>query len=225
MIIPWLFSGLSQIDFRDPGEVLFMETGPENSHRLNPFRILWHFVAGTIVFITVLLSRDGFRPDIWLLTVTSLLLVLVDIFRFGSDRGKRLFWKYLGFLSSRKEEQGPNTSLYYALSLLACSLLFPREALLGAVVCLAAGDPVAIIVGKNFGRIRIKRKSVEGAIANFAVCFTILVFVLPSIRMAAAGALAGAIIEIMPLPVDDNITIPLFSAGAITLVAFFMKQL
>ena len=196
-----------------------MEHEAEHNRSLNIFRILWHFGAGVIVFILVYLSRNGFRPDIWLLSISSTILLFIDIFRFKTEKGKQFFWKYFGFLAKDKETKKPNTSFYYALSLLICTLVYSREAVLGAVICLALGDPVATIIGTKLGNIKIKDKSVEGGLANFIVCLPILIVVLPSTRMAFAGALAGAFIELMPLPVDDNITIPLFAGGAIALAA------
>ncbi|MBN2071474.1 MAG: hypothetical protein JW814_08460 [Candidatus Krumholzibacteriota bacterium] len=193
----------------------------DHKRPLNFFRILWHFCVGIIVFILVYFSKNGFRPDIWFLSLSSAVIFLIEILRFKTEKGKRFFWKYFGFLASDKEANGVNTSLYYTISLLICSLIYLREAVLGAIVCLALGDPVAIIIGTKFGRIRIKKKSVEGALANFVICLIVLTIVLPSVKMAFAGALAGAFIEIMPLPADDNITIPLFSGGAISIAAAF----
>jgi glycerol-3-phosphate acyltransferase PlsY len=196
-----------------------VDSGTGQNRPLNIFRTLWHAGAGIVVFVFVYISRDGFRPDIWILLSSSTLLFLIEIFRLKTDRGNRFFWKWFGFLTAGKEKNRLSSSLYYSLSLLICSAIYPREAMLGAVVCLALGDPAAIIVGKRFGRIKIRNKSLEGGLANFFVCLLILVVVLPSIKMAFAGALAGAFIELMPLPVDDNITIPLFAGGAIALVS------
>ena len=59
----------------------------------------------------------------------------------------------------------------------------------------------------------------EGAIANFLVCFLILSFIVPSFFIAFTGALAGALIEFMPIPIDDNISVPLVSGLAMMLVS------
>ncbi|MCK4236759.1 MAG: phosphatidate cytidylyltransferase, partial [Candidatus Krumholzibacteria bacterium] len=92
------------------------------------------------------------------------------------------------------------------------------EIAMGTIMCLAVGDTVAGIVGKLFGRHKVKDKSMEGAAANFLVCFLILWFLVPSPLIAFVGAFAGAFIELVPVPVDDNIAIPLVSGFAMVLV-------
>jgi len=66
------------------------------------------------------------------------------------------------------------------------------------------------LVGKGIGKIRIFRKTLEGAIA-FLVSSLLIVWVYPGLdrfsgSLAAVGA---AVIEILPIQVDDNVTIPL----------------
>jgi dolichol kinase len=140
--------------------------------------------------------------------------------RYFSRRGRRLFWRHLGFLTSKKDTRGPTTSLYYAASLLLSVLVFPVYAAIGAVMSLAAGDPVAAIVGGRIGRLRIKGKSVEGAFANAAVTFLLILIFVRSYHVAAAGAVAGAIAEMLSIPyLDDNITVPLAAGGAMFAVA------
>lgn len=190
---------------------------------INYYRSLWHFLTGVFVFAFVWFGHGPPRhADVWLLSIALFLLALIDVVRFTTRKGDELFWRHLGFLAGDRERKGPATSLYYALSLLVCAILFPKEAVLGAIVCIALGDPVAMMIGKRFGRIRLKRKSIEGSLAGFVVCVPVIFLVTSSWRVAFFGSLAGSLIELLPLPLDDNLTVPLFSGAIMALVMMYL---
>src|SRR5436309_3120329 len=84
----------------------------------------------------------------------------------------------------------------------------------------AVADPLAAIVGIRFGRHRITRnRSLEGSLAFFAATLVIAALVLgrdadeSRLTIAAAAStigIAAAVCEVLPLRIDDNLTIPLF---------------
>ncbi|MDD3643420.1 MAG: hypothetical protein PHQ19_08175 [Candidatus Krumholzibacteria bacterium] len=186
---------------------------------MNYLRKAWHLAGGAIVVVLLVRFAPSKLPALGTLAFTVAALAAIDVWRWRSATGDRLFWKYLGPLASEKEKRGPTTSLYYAASLLLAVLVFPRFAAIGAIISLAAGDPAAAIVGRRWGRIRIAGKSLEGAAANALVSFGLIRAFVPSSVLAAAGALAGAVIEVVPIPrLDDNITVPL-AAGCAMLAA------
>lgn len=195
------------------------EKGASGSRHVNYRRKAWHLAGGAVVIALLVRFASSKFPAAGVLLFAVAALAAIDLWRFRSATGDRLFWKYLGPLAGEKERRGPNTSLYYAAALLLSVLVFPRYAAIGAVVSLAAGDPTAAIVGRRWGRIRIAGKSIEGAAANALVSFALIRIFVPSSAIAAAGALAGAIIEIVPVPhLDDNVTVPL-AAGCAMLAA------
>ncbi len=189
---------------------------------INYYRSLWHSLTGAVVFVFVLFGHGApWHADLWLLSIALFLLALIDVVRFTTKKGDELFWRHLGFLAGDREKTGPTTSLYYALSLLLCAVLYPKEAVLGAIICIAIGDPVAMIVGKRYGRIRLRKKSIEGSLAGFLVCVPAIYLATSSMRVAVVGSFAGALIEFLPLPVDDNLTVPLFSGAVMTLLIMY----
>jgi len=88
------------------------------------------------------------------------------------------------------------------------------------------GDMSAAIIGVSFGRevstVRIGRggrKSMEGAVAMFAVCFVIGSTMFASVNLREYpvffGALAATLTEVYePLGLNDNLTIPFFASLA-----------
>ena len=196
--------------------------GGGSGRHVNYHRKLWHFASGAVVVVALVIFAPSKTWALVILVAGLALMIAIDIVRYFSRRGKRLFWHHLGFLTSEKEKRGPTTSLYYAASLLLCVLIFPVYAAVGGVISLAAGDPVAAIIGRRYGKLRIGCKSIEGGLANAALAFCLIFIFVRSFHVAAAGALAGAIVEMFEIPwLDDNITVPLAAGGAMVAVVRF----
>ncbi len=129
----------------------------------------------------------------------------------------------------RAEEQFRESAMTpYVIAILLTALTFPKTIALVAILTLAIADPLSAVVGIRFGRHRVvPDKSLEGSAAFFAATFAIafaLLRPLPGVDgLQAAGAagligLAAAAFEMIPLRLDDNLTIPLlvgFSAWAV----------
>ncbi len=97
--------------------------------------------------------------------------------------------------------------------------LFSVPVAAAAVCFLAFGDVAATTVGERWGRTKIGTKSLEGTSAFVAaalVAGVLLRFIMPAppATVLIAGGLAAAGVELLPLPVNDNLTIPLV-AGAV----------
>ena len=122
--------------------------------------------------------------------------------------------------------------LLYPLAVLALILAFPRDPEIAAVVwvILAFGDGIATLVGRNFGVRKLPwnpDKSILGTLAFIEVAlpagYGISLFLggdptrLPPFIVIAIAVLVCALVESLPLHVDDNLTIPL--AGGVSMLA------
>lgn len=113
----------------------------------------------------------------------------------------------------------------FAIAVLLTILTLPKMAALVAIYTLAIADPLAAIVGIRFGRRRlVLNRTLEGSLAFFAATTTISAVVFewgigpPEMRLAAISfsiGLLSAVFELIPLRLDDNLTIPLF-VGSVT---------
>jgi len=188
--------------------------------RINPKRKLWHFSAGAFMVSVQIWNYPSKGVPLLILGAATVVLLVIDILRFGTPWGKQLFRVYFGQIAGSKEEEGPNASFFYAVSLLVVVLLFEPRIAMGAIISLAVGDPIAGIVGTFFGRLRLVGKAVEGAVANLAACFLIINLLVPSPWIALTGAAAGAAVELLPIPkVDDNLSVPIVSGLSMTIVS------
>jgi dolichol kinase len=85
------------------------------------------------------------------------------------------------------------------------------------------GDPVAEMIGVRWGRVPLMGKTLEGTLGGLAACLLASAPLAatslgPAPLVLAAGAVAAALFELIPLPMDDNFTIPLGAGAVMTLV-------
>ncbi len=96
------------------------------------------------------------------------------------------------------------------------------EIVTAAFLYLALGDAVAALAGKAFGKITFKiggrKKSLEGSMACLSVCLIAGWAAGLSLPAIGVGAVVATIVEILPVPIDDNFWIPLASAAAVSLL-------
>ena len=90
---------------------------------------------------------------------------------------------------------------------------FPIEYAIPALLFLTIGDTFAAIVGLRFPLIQIGQKTLSGSIAGFTIS---LIFVILTIKDVAPnililGSFSAMIAECAPIPLNDNLTIPIVS--------------
>jgi dolichol kinase len=106
------------------------------------------------------------------------------------------------------------------VSALVCILLFDPFVAIASITYLVVGDALAAMVGRSIGRTKFFMKSFEGAGAGLLGCLLtgLLIMNLPysdlSLMRMLAGAVTATVIELLPIPLDDNIRVPL-AAGAV----------
>ncbi len=110
--------------------------------------------------------------------------------------------------------------IFFALGIVFSLILFPASASYASIAILTLGDGFANIFGRKFGSVNFpfnKGKNVEGSIFGFLFAsFGAMIFVDPV--KAFVGAAAGMLIECLPLPISDNLAIPLASGLVLTLI-------
>jgi len=98
-------------------------------------------------------------------------------------------------------------AFFFAVSALACVILFPAPVVIPALVTIAVLDSVTTLVGKRYGKTRIYNgKSWEGTIAGILVTtFVLLPFL--TVPGAVVVSIIAGIIELFS-PIDDNLVVP-----------------
>ena len=142
----------------------------------------------------------------------------LDLVRFRVPWLNRQFLRRLAPLLKHDESHRITGATYLVVGALFTFLFYGPEVAVPALLFLAAGDPAAALVGRRFPGPRLFGKSPGGAAAFVAVS---LVTVAMLVGGGAndfhwgllIGALVAALVELLGLPPDDNMTIPLI-AGA-----------
>lgn len=135
----------------------------------------------------------------------------------------------------RAEEQlKESAGVPYVMGLLLTLISFPKVVALVAIYTLAVADPMSAIIGIKYGKTKIvSHKSLEGSlaffIATFIVSFLVFLWWTNSLMIGtitAASFLIALIasgFEMIPLRLDDNLTIPLFTAGLTLLLCSLLS--
>ena len=163
----------------------------------------------------------------WILAASVLVVFLGIMIALEWARFRRpgvnrwLFDRFRAFTKEKERERASSTTLFIVACLLAV-LLFNKGVATAAMICLVFGDPVAELAGTRWGRTPLLGKSLEGTLAGLAACLlaTAPLAALPlglTLAVIAAGAAAATLFELLPLPVDDNFSIPLGAGAVMTL--------
>ena len=151
-----------------------------------------------------------------ILLATTIVYVLEEMLRL---RGKQLpLITRFTLLMSREDEiaRFVVAPIYLAVGVVLSLLVFPKNIAYASITIAAIGDPVASYVGRRFGQIRVRQKTLEGFAAGFVVSFAVgLVWVPP--YLALAGSVVGMLIELLGT-VGDDLAIPIGAGLAMRVV-------
>lgn len=151
----------------------------------------------------------------WLIAMATAGVTAVDFLRLRNPFFRRLFMEFFAPLIRRHESSALTGASFLLISSLVCILVFDKPAAVAAIAFMVVGDTMAAVVGRAWGRARLFGKTLEGTAACFLSCTAISLLVphLP-LRTGWAGAGVAALVELLPIPVDDNLSIPILSGWA-----------
>lgn len=186
----------------------------------------WRTFIRPAGFSFVILSF--FLNKITLLTLISVILLLFfifDLIRIFHERVDRFFVKDLKdifILLKEKETKRISSMTIFLLGSFLSFLLFEQKIAILAITFLVFGDFFAKIFGLAYGRRKIFNKTLEGTLAHFLGSL-IFGYILNNhlnipIGLIFLGAAIGAIVEVLPFNIDDNLSVPLFSGAIISLI-------
>ena len=185
-----------------------------------PRRVL-HMAAGATIPIAALYLADSFV--LWALISLTIGLVLIEAARLVFTQANQRFLRLVPFFKP-SERHVVTGATFMLLSATFVFLLFDKEAAVLAMLFLAVGDPMAALVGSRAHRGRIFGKSLAGG-AAFLVCAGaagLLATLSPGVSLAwwfLPGLAVATVAELLPIPLDDNVTVPIAGAATMHLLA------
>jgi dolichol kinase len=183
--------------------------------------------VGFLILPLALLHRWLPWPDTrgeWRLLLIGLVLVAItiDVARLHERRVRQFFRSFFGELLREHERFNLLGSTYLLLAALLAVELFPRPMAAAAIGFTVVGDAAAALVGRAIGRTRFFGKTLEGALGGLVACLAWGGFLLVSgflpWNVVLIGALVASLVELLPIPLDDNLGITLFSGYAMKLL-------
>jgi dolichol kinase/phosphoserine phosphatase len=192
--------------------------------------IRWHFpskkdlvredIHASGFFVPVIASLISVPAVAAIIILISLVYLASELFRL-EGRKMPLISSITRHAASQTELHGFVVApLYFALGILLTLLLFPVSVSGPAIGMFAFGDSSASIFGGIWGK-RLpfnKGKTLDGALAGFFFAFLAGTFFGLSPLYALAGAAFAMTIEALPLPINDNIVIPVLTGLFLTLI-------
>ena len=192
--------------------------GPPLS-RSETFRQAIHISSFLVPFICIHLLESY---------LVSLLILLVTLLYITSEVA-RLQGINFPVLSTITWKAANKPELYefatapisFALGIIFSLILFPAPTSYASIAVLTLGDGLATIFGRKLGSVPFpfnKGKNVEGSIFGFLFASVGAMVFVDSVKALTAAA-AGMLVECLPLPVNDNLTVPLASGLVLTMIS------
>ncbi|MCL5265353.1 MAG: hypothetical protein M1343_09235 [Chloroflexi bacterium] len=187
-------------------------------------RHLFHLVGGCIPPIVGLVL-----PREWTLVffgTVAAIFVAIEILRLTIVSVNRWLMSLFSGVSAGfkpREVARPIGTTFYLVASFLTFLFFSRDVAVAALFFAAVGDAMAAAVGEQYGRTKVGMKSLEGSGAFFASALVVgFILVLAGLHLnwlaVTVGAAVAALVELLPIPIDDNLTVPIISAVVMTLL-------
>ena len=183
-------------------------------------RKLYHLFGGLgLLWLYYLLGR---HYALICYSILFLLVLTIDLARLRVPAFNQLIFTRFGSFIREGERYKLTGTAPYVLGIAVSLYAFSLEIATAAICFLAFGDVSATTVGERYGRTKIGEKSLEGTIAfTAAALLSALLLSAIGVQLAAGvmilGAAVAAVVELLPLPVNDNLAIPLIAGGAMEL--------
>lgn len=176
-----------------------------------------HYSASLIPIIYFFVEK---KLAVAILLVCSILILTAELLRMHNSKCNALYMKIFGWMTRPHEHSNHLTGATYVfIGSFITVLLFPKEIAIMTILFLTVGDPTAYLVGKAFGNSKFLGKSLKGTIAFIIAGFLATIWIpgIP-ITIKLVGAVIASIIELAPLKIDDNLTIPIITGFIIILL-------
>ena len=188
-----------------------------------------HLFSLSIPIIYFFITRE---LALYLLVPITAAFILIDTARYYIPFISRWFYRWFGWLLRRHEtdtqQKRLNGASHVLIAALLCILLFPKIIAINAFTILIISDSTSALIGRRFGKRRFFAKSLEGS-AAFFLSAVLVVFIAPKINnnpveffIGIIAAAIGAVVEALPLTIDDNLSIPISVGCAMWLMYHFL---
>jgi HAD superfamily phosphoserine phosphatase-like hydrolase len=171
------------------------------------------------IFMPVIASLIGVPAVATLIFAIALIYTISELSRL---EGKEftLISAITRHAASQSELRGfAAAPLYFAFGILVTLVIFPHPASYAAIAMFCLGDSAASLFGGLLSTSLPfnKGKTWEGSVAGFFFAFLGgLLFIPSNPLIALVGAAIAMTVEVLPLPINDNVLVPVITGAALT---------
>lgn len=178
----------------------------------------WRFLLRPAAMaFPVLLFSAGRTFTLVLLGAVTLVFVAMDVTRLSAGRVNLFLFQRTGRTFKQGEKTRVSSMTGFLIASLFVTLIFDRSIAVYAMAFLVFGDFFAKYFGLQFGRTPLFQKTLEGSLAHLLACLmaagVIAEFVAMPAWIVGCGALVATVFEVLPIAVDDNLTVGITSAS------------
>lgn len=163
--------------------------------------------------------------SVLILFALAIISLVVEYFRLENRSFKKLFYGAFGIMLRKHELHDFTGASFLLTSSIICIAFFPRDIAFLALSFLAIGDTFAALTGMTVGKRKFAftKKSLEGSLGCFISTFIFSLFYIHPL-IGLSGALSATIAELIDLPVDDNVRMPIISGIIMTITSIFVSN-
>lgn len=180
----------------------------------------------TSIFPLLYISSFGNKSSILFLLVSlTIFSISLEILRNRNKLLEIAFNRSFSFMLREEEKKGQVTGATWLLvSFITTISIFSKDIAFPAMIFLTIGDSSAAVIGKLLPVGPIGSKHISGSIAGFLFSFLVVFYLNQNISILVLfiGAFVAMFIELIPLRVNDNLTIPIISGFAMQAVNKFV---
>jgi glycerol-3-phosphate acyltransferase PlsY len=162
---------------------------------------------------------------LYVIGIVSLFFIALDLFRFLHKRTNVLLTEKVKAIFRKGEERRFSTMTLFLISTFLTVLFFELEIAITALSFLVFGDMFAKIFGLAYGRHRIFEKTLEGTLAYIGVVIALGYILNTSLDIPLivliSGGVAAPLLELLPIGINDNFTVPIISGAVMSAVKIF----
>ena len=148
----------------------------------------------------------------------ALFSLAVDVGRQRAGFFNRAYMGIFGSILKPAEATDITGATYLLIAIFFAFYFFGMDVALPVLMFIAVGDPVAALVGTRCPGPRVWGKSPVGSLAFIAASMAVWAILVSGgfgvwSWAVAVTAIVAAAVEFAPLPLDDNLTVPLIAGG------------
>ena len=184
-------------------------------------RKLYHVLGGLgLLSVYYVLGRE--RALVFYAVLFGLVLILDGARLMIPKLNRFMFTRFRSFIRPNEEHKLTGTAPY-VLGIGFSLYAYAQPVATAAICFLAFGDVAATAIGERFGKTKIGNKSLEGTLAFIVAAalsgwFLLSLLGVPlHVWVMVLGVLVAAGVELLTLPINDNLLIPLAAGGAMEL--------